>query len=302
MKNFWFIPALLLTCTLAASSPWEEFLQRRRAADPRYPRWALCLRPGDYNPLAKAGDPVFRKLITGGDFILEPLGAAAAQDLWNRRGWRAGPHWLLLTPGGEEAGDGAGRPRGEEVLDAIHARGGKPRWEAREEFLREHPDQGEALLESLAQAFQLLRGRVRDLDRSGRIQIPAWHAGPEDRGAQVPARISLGRAPGGSHGRRPVRGGGRHFREDHRLARLGMGGRGRGLPPGPLGRGPVRPHAQALRPGRPQPGAGPAPGPLRPGLGHVSGWRSTDAAGLPLEHLDGLCLPVPGDPGRSRAW
>ncbi len=94
MKYSWPIPALLLTCTLAAGSPWEDFLQRRRTADPRTARWALCLRPGDCNPLAKADDPVFQKLITGGDFILEPLGAAAARDLWSRLGWGAGPHWL----------------------------------------------------------------------------------------------------------------------------------------------------------------------------------------------------------------
>ncbi len=210
-------------------------------------------------------------------------------------GLEGGAPLAAPDPGGEEAGDGAGLPKGEEVLDAIHARGGKPRWEAREEFLREHPDQGEALLESLAQAFQLLRGRVRDLDRSGRIQIPAWHAGPEDRGAQVPARISLA-GPQGEAMADDLYGEVADTFEKiialpdweweavavaSHLAHWDVGQSGRMRK---LCAQAARSLEQALR-----------QDPYD--LDLATFWvEMTDAAGLPLEHLDGLCLPVPGDP------
>jgi len=294
MRHSWFLPAFLITCTLGAGSPWEELLQRRRDGNARTARWALCLRPEDSSPAARAGDPVFQKLLTGGDFILEPLGAAAAQDLWNRRGWGAGPHWLLLTPGGEEAGCGAGMPRGEEVLDAIHARGGQPRWEAREEFLREHPDQGEALMESLNQAFQLLRVRVADLDRAGKVQVPVWREGPQGRGAPAPSRIRLAGPQG-------------EAMADELYGEVaGLLERILALPDWELEAGSLASHLarwdvgqssrmrrlcaqaarsleQALR-----------QEPYDPEL--AAFWvEAADAAGQPLDHLEGLCVPVPGD-------
>jgi tetratricopeptide (TPR) repeat protein len=188
------LSALLLASSLIAGSPWEDLLQRRRSGDPQGGRWLLCVRPGDFSNIAAFNDPVFQRLLTAGDFALESLAAPVAQDLWHRKGWGGEAHWLLVSPSGEEAAQGSGHPLGEEVLDRIHTAGGKPRFEAREEFLRQHPDQGEAQLEQLGQAFQVLRVRLQALDRAGKVRVPAWHPEPGARTPYTPTRISL--APG----------------------------------------------------------------------------------------------------------
>lgn len=186
------MPALLVTCGVAVAGPWDDLVQRRRQADPRNAKWALCVRPSDFPSSAAHDHPIFRKLLTGGDFFLESLSFPAARDLWGRRGWGNEPHWLLLSPAGEEVAAGTGLPKGEAILEVIHAGGGQLRWEARDAFLREHPDQGEALLEEIHQAFQTLRLRLHALDRAGKIQVPAWHPEPGTRPALFGARISLG--------------------------------------------------------------------------------------------------------------
>jgi len=191
MKRSFVLPALFLVGSLAAAFPWEALVQRRRTADPRTARWALCVRQGEFASLDAARDPVFLKLLSSGDFVLEVLTPATAQDLWSQKSWGSEPHWLLLSPAGEEAGSGAGRPRGEEVLDRIHAAGAMPRYEAREAFLREHPDQGEARLEQVSQAFQILRLRLTVLDRDGKLRVPAWHREPGQRGDFSIPRVSL---------------------------------------------------------------------------------------------------------------
>jgi hypothetical protein len=186
------VPALLVCCSLAAASPWEALVLRRRQADPRQAKWLLCVRPGDFPAEAAYENPIFRHLLVSGDFGLEVMNPAVARDLWGRRGWGPEAHWVLLSPGGEEAASGRGRPRGEDLLEAVHAMGGRPRWETREAFRREHPEQGEALLEDLSQAFQALRLRLYALDRAGKVRVPAWHPEPGSRPATLGARISLG--------------------------------------------------------------------------------------------------------------
>ena len=185
------LAAFCLTATMAAANSWSDFVQRRRNADPRVARWTLCLRPGDLPQVEAYKDPVFQRLLSSGDFGLETLGPAPAQELWALKGWGPEPAWLLLSPTGEEAAQGRGRPKGAEILDGIHGAGGKPRYELREAFLKEHPDQGEARLEAVNQAFQLLRMRLLALDREGRLRIPAWHQDPATRARFVSPRISL---------------------------------------------------------------------------------------------------------------
>ena len=198
MKNALLLPILCVITSMASASPWEDFVQRRRSLDPRTARWTLCVRQGDFSNLDAFQDPIFQRLLTSGDFSLEILGAAVAQDLWARKGWGREPHWLVLAPGGDELAQGSGRPKGAEALDGIHRSGAQLRWEARAAFLKAHPDHGEALLESVNQAFQILRLRLLVLDRTGKVKIPAWHQDPAQLRAQVvSARISLPPGPQG---------------------------------------------------------------------------------------------------------
>ena len=40
---------------------------------------------------------------------------------WRARGWGREPHWVVLAPNGEELAAGAGRPKGEAILERIPA-------------------------------------------------------------------------------------------------------------------------------------------------------------------------------------
>ena len=197
MRLAFVLPILCSMFSLASVSPWDNFLQRHKGQDPRSARWTLCMRSGEFPPAGSSYDEPFQRLLLGGDLSLEVLGAAEAKELWGLKAWAAQPHWVLLTPGGEEAATGAGQPKGAALEDAIHAASGLPRWEVRAAFLREHPEQGEAHLESAALAFRLMRARLMVLDRQGKVKVPAWHPEPNARPTFSFGRVSLPPGPEG---------------------------------------------------------------------------------------------------------
>ncbi|MDR3670625.1 MAG: hypothetical protein P4L36_07270 [Holophaga sp.] len=294
MRFSFLVPALLLTGVLASASPWGDFVQRRRQ-DPRLGKWTVCVRQGDFPNFEAYKDPTFQKLLTAGDCNLEPLAGALAQDLWSQKSWGSEPHWLLLSPTGDEAGSGPGRPKGDQVLDAIHAVGARPRWEARDQFLREHPDQGEARLEALNQAFQILRVRLLALDREGKVHIPAWHTDPSARPSFTNPRVSL--APGRGDAmadelyaevadalEQLISLPGWEREAGAVASHLGFYDVGQSSRMRKLCARAAASLEQRLR-----------EDPYDQDLAHF--WVETmDAAGLPLGNLAGLCLPVPGDP------
>jgi tetratricopeptide (TPR) repeat protein len=288
-------PALLLTCSLAAGTPWEDFVQRRRTSDPRLAKWVLCVRPGEFTTLDAAREPEFLKLLTSGDFLLETLTATAAQDLWQRKGWENKQHWLLLSPAGDEAGQGPGRPRADDLLNAIHNTGARARFEQREAFLREHPDQGEARLEALNIAFQVLRYRLMALDKEGKVRIPAWHQDPAARNGYVPPRVSLPPGQGEAMADELYAGVAEHLekllalpgweREAGSLAsQLSYWDTGQSFRLRKLWGRAASGLEQALR--------------EEPYDFEIANFwvEACDAAGQPPASLSGLCLPVPGSP------
>ena len=290
------VSALYLTCTLAVASPWGDFVQRRRNPDPRAGKWSVCVRPADFPTFEAYKDPTFQKLLTAGDCNLETLSAAVSQDLWAQKGWGREAHWLLLSPSGDETGYGSGRPKGDEILSAIHGAGAKPRWEARDQFLREHPDQGEASLEAVSQAFQILRVRLLALDKEGKVRIAAWHANPSARPGFTSPRISLGPGLQGEDQADELYAGVAEAFE--RLIGLPGWERQAGAVASYLGLYDV---GQSTRMRRL---CIQAAGSLEQALREdpydqdlVNFWMETmDAAGLPLGNLAALCTPVPGDP------
>ena len=286
--------SLVLTSALAAS-PWSDFVQRRRQDDPRSARWTLCVRQGDFPAFEAYLAPTFQKLLSGGDCRMEQLGPQTAQDLWAHKGWGREAHWLLLSPSGEEAGDGSGRPKGDQVLDAIHATGARPRWEAREQFQRQHPDQGEAALEAVNQAFLELRLRLLGLDRAGKVRVPLWHGEGKSLGDAGNPRISLGPGSQGEDRADELYAGvadaferliavpGWESQAGAVAAQLGFYDVGQSGRMRNLCRRAAGDLQSALR-----------QDPYDPDL--ASFWMETlDAAGLPLEAA-GLCTPVPGEP------
>ena len=92
------VSALYLTCTLAAASPWGDFVQRRRNPDPRAGKWSVCVRPADFPALEAYKDATFQKLLTAGDCNLETLSAAVSQDLWAPEGLGPGGPLAAAVP------------------------------------------------------------------------------------------------------------------------------------------------------------------------------------------------------------
>jgi hypothetical protein len=97
MKRLLRTAALVVTLPLAAS-PWDDVVQRRRGTDPRTAKWMLCIRPQEFTSREAGQDPALLKLLAGGELGLEPLSAAVARDLWERKGWGPEAHWVLLSP------------------------------------------------------------------------------------------------------------------------------------------------------------------------------------------------------------
>ena len=293
--TLWFIPALSSPAPWPPASPWEDFVQRRRAADPRYGPVGALRAPGGLQPPGQGRRPGLPEALHRRRLHLEPLSRRRPGPV-DPPGLGRGAHWLLLSPAGEEAGDGAGRPKGEEVLDAIHAAGAKPRWEAREAVPAGAPGPGRGPAGGAGPGLPVAAGTAAGPGPGRQGAGPGLACGargPRRPGSQ--SRISLARRRG-----RPwpttCTGGGRHLREDHRACPAGNGRPWPWPPTWPTGTW-ASPAACASSAPRP-PAAWSRPCARIPTTWTWprSGWRPTDAAGLPLEHLAGLCLPVPGDP------
>ncbi len=180
----------IFSCTVALAGPWEDFVQSHRKVEASRNRWTLCLQPGLLVPAEFLADPDYQKLAAGGDWGIEVLGTAPAQDLQATQG----AQWALLAPTGDVAGAGRGRPKGSALLDAVHASGALARFEAREAFLKDNPGQGEARSEALTFEMRLARARIASLDGQGKVRVPAWH--PEPGAAPAEDRVSLAGADG----------------------------------------------------------------------------------------------------------
>ena len=83
------------------------------------------------------------------------------EQAWGLRlGWEPGPHWLLLSPTGEPLLSGTSQPDPAKWLDAMRGTGWRPRFELRDAFLREHPDNGNAWGEALYEAARYASHRA----------------------------------------------------------------------------------------------------------------------------------------------
>ena len=180
----------IFSCSIALAGPWDDFVRTSRQQEGGRSRWVLCLKASLLSPQDLLRDAEYQKLATGGDWGVQVLGTPQAQDLQATKG----ADWALLSPAGEVAGTGQGRPLGTRLLEVIHASGAKARWEVRSAFLADHPLQGEARLEHLFQELRLLRSQVASLDHQGKVKVPAWHQEPGGR--LMDERITLAGAEG----------------------------------------------------------------------------------------------------------
>lgn len=226
--------------------------------------WIFCLRPGLMRPAELGADETWQRLRNGGWVLVDQLGPAPGADLQAT----LGADWALVSPSGEVAGKGHGALRGAQALEALHAAGGQARWEAREAFLRDHPHQGDALLEEISLEASFFHDRIAALDARGRIRVPAWHA-------------ELGPPPG-----------------DERIFLAGSGAEEAAEE---VYRDAAAPFRRLLEAPAWHLEAGSALARLgRYRLGQASTWRSLFAALAP--ETGALAAADPEDPGRLQAW
>lgn len=116
---------------------------------------------------------VMARELIGSDF------AVGEQEAWAMHlGWAPGPHWLLLSPEGEPLLSGTDLPDPVKVLDAMRGTGWQPRFERRDRFLRDHPNQGDAWAEELYDAARFASHRAV-VEHRLRAPDPAKDAGLE---------------------------------------------------------------------------------------------------------------------------
>ena len=149
-------------CAYAQAS-WPAYLQEWKDSKATRRPWTLRVRQGDQKETWWRRDDALALLVADKELNIESLEKEKAATLWQLKDWGTSPHWLLIGRTGEKLFEGEGTPKGEEILAAIHAGGEKTSWEQRETFLRNNPENGEALEARLSTSLLLAGYRYRVL-------------------------------------------------------------------------------------------------------------------------------------------
>lgn len=158
----------VLPVVLSAQTDWAPILAENYswlAAD----AVLLLVRDADLQTALTLDDELILKLRAESQLIITPLPSRLAEDLWAARGWGRKSHWILVNARGEEGSSGMEPPSGRSILDFLRSKGVRPRWEVRNDFLKEHPAHGEAWGEAVQKGFALARNRLRVLQAKGLV-------------------------------------------------------------------------------------------------------------------------------------
>jgi hypothetical protein len=163
--------SLAFPAVLAAQGgPWTEFLSTWRRSN-QAP--ATLLVPKDrLTPAYSRSDEALLLLTASGDLAVQPVEGPVLVSLREARGWKDGPHWILLGRDGSIADEGTDLPKGEYLQSRLSAMGVTLTWEALEQFLRLHPDNGSALQRRLNISTSLARRRFQNLRDQGKVETP----------------------------------------------------------------------------------------------------------------------------------
>lgn len=151
---------------------WTEFLAtwRRSSQAP-----ATLLVPQDrLTPAYPRSDEALLLLSATGDLAIQAVGGPTLAGLREARGWKEGPHWILLGRDGAIADEGTDLPKGEYLQSRLQAMGITMEWDALEQFLRLHPDNGSALRRRLSISTSLARRRFQNLRDQGKVDTPKF--------------------------------------------------------------------------------------------------------------------------------
>lgn len=155
---FFLAAAALVAAPSFSSVPSADAWSVYVAAHRHQHRFALLLRKGEFQGPWLASEELLRPRANGelAVSVLEPETAAA---LWRAKDWQEA-EWVLLGRDGSILLTGSTAPAPIELLDALMHSGWVPLKEQREAFLRQHPGQLEARLDTLREAANLALRRA----------------------------------------------------------------------------------------------------------------------------------------------
>ncbi|HET8900796.1 MAG TPA: hypothetical protein VFM84_02560, partial [Holophagaceae bacterium] len=137
-------PVLAAQGAFQGDAAEARMAKARANQDPAIPAFAW-LRPKEQRfQGAWELDPDYSRVVMARELIGADFEEGEQQAWAARLGWKPGPHWLLLSPAGEAILSGTDFPDPAKLLDAMRGTGWRPRFELRDQFLREHPDNGDA--------------------------------------------------------------------------------------------------------------------------------------------------------------
>jgi hypothetical protein len=165
---------------LPGQEPWNTWLSRLKERSGPGSPWLLVLRPHDAQGAWWQRDEVIRRLMATREFRVETLTDAQGRDLSQQKGWKTEPRWLLFAPEGLKQSEGQGRMNGDRLLTELRELGFTPRWERREAFLKDHPDQGPARIEALEESIVLGQLRLQAQPGGAAALVARVRAQPQD--------------------------------------------------------------------------------------------------------------------------
>ena len=179
MHNLAFL-SIAAAVALQAQDPWNTWLARLRERSGPGTPWLLVLRHQDAQGAWWLRDEAIRRLMATREFRVETLTDAQGRDLYQQRGWKPEPRWLLFAPEGLKQSEGQGRLNGERLLTELRDLGFIPRWERREAFLKDHPDHGPARIEALEESIVLGQLRLQAQPGGAAAFVARVRAQPQD--------------------------------------------------------------------------------------------------------------------------
>lgn len=164
------LPLLMVMGLQAEGEGWNDFLNNWRKAD-HTP--ATLLVPKDRLALGYwRSDEGLLFLGATGDMSIQAIDGPALAGLRESRGWKEGPHWILLGRDGSVLDEGTDLPKGEYLQSRLSGAGIPSTWELLNAFIREHPDHGTAIQRRLNIATSLARRRFQNLREKGKVVSP----------------------------------------------------------------------------------------------------------------------------------
>jgi len=133
----------------------------------KYSGYLVVMEKGNEGTIWKAMIPI---LVSDDCFAygiqrakLDPEEEGMVKELREREHWDATPRWLLFDTSGRIARSSTDAPRLNDVLQAFQEAGLKPMKQRLEEFLKEHPDRQDALMELCRWEGTIASRRLRPL-------------------------------------------------------------------------------------------------------------------------------------------